>query len=485
MPERSSFEHSPSTAGTHMRLAARVLDALRRQDVAPGARVLVALSGGGDSVALLVLMRSLHASGDLVLAGAAHLNHQLRGADSDDDEGFCRAVCARLAVPFIAAREDVAEVARRDKRSLEDAARRTRYGFLTMAADDLGADVIATGHTRDDQAETFLLRILRGAGTRGLAGIRPRAGRVVRPLLEVGRDELRAYLAAEGETFREDASNADVRLTRNRVRHEVLPLLRSRFSDSVAGVLAREAELARRDEDFLQRQAIDLARSIVLSENYNEVTFTAAPLVAAHPALGSRVAQTLLERGADRHPIGFEHVERLLDFAAGGSDGAIALPGQSAIREDGAIILRLFRGASANPVNSFAFPLSIPGEVQSADWTIAACELDRASNGAWPRWQGRGNEVGIAAGGPERPLVVRNRRPGDRFRPLGAPGKRKLQDFLVDRKVPRRDREGLPLVVDARGRIVWVPGQAVADDFKVSDTSQSVILLRVRRLGEK
>ena len=479
-------------------LAASVLGAIRRQNPAPsGARVLVALSGGGDSVALLLIMRALHAQGDVVLAGAAHLNHRLRGAESDADEAFCRALAERLSVPFVSDGVDVAALARSEKRSIEDAARRARYAFLERAADALEADVIATGHTRDDQAETFLLRILRGAGTRGLAAIRPRIGRVVRPLLDVSREELRALLEKEGEPFREDATNADVRIARNRVRHEVIPLLRARFSGGVVDALAREAELARRDEDFLRRQAIDLARTIVLSANDSELRIAAAPLAEAHPALSSRVAQAVLEKLSNGRAIGFEHVERFLELAARTADSALALPGQDAIRIGREIVLRPRKaglkgegttgahGTIFPVVNSFAFSLSIPGEVQSGPWAIAASELGRASNGVWPTWVGRGNEVGIAAGVLALPLAVRSRRPGDRFRPLGAPGKRKLQDFLVDRKVPRADRDALPLVVDALGRIVWVPGQAVAEEFKVSASSQSVILLRVRRLGGK
>jgi len=454
--------------------------------VAPrGGRVLVALSGGGDSVALLLLMRSLEACGDITVAGAAHLNHRLRDAAADEDEAFCRSLCERLAVPFVAERVDVAALAARDKRSIEDASRRARYAFLERAADALHADVIATGHTRDDQAETFLLRILRGSGTRGLGGIRPRAGRIVRPVLDVTRQELRAFLAEEGETFREDVTNADVRIARNRVRHDVIPLLQAGFGGRVVDVLAREAELARRDEDFLARQAIDLARSIVLCENDTETRIAAAPLTEAHPALSSRVAQAVLERFSSRRAIGFQHVEWFLELAARTTDAALALPGQEAVRIGPQIILRPASVKARATVNSFAFPLSIPGEVQSDRWAIAASELDRASNAVWPAWAGRGNEVGIAAAVLELPLVVRNRRPGDRFRPIGAPGKRKLQDFFVDRKVPRTDRDALPLVVDARGRIVWVPGQAVAEEFKVSATSQSVILLRVRRLGGK
>ena len=203
-----------------MALAARVLDTIRRRALLRrGDRVLVALSGGPDSVALLRLLRELEADGELSVAGVAHLNHGLRDA-ANDDEQFCRALASEVGVPFRSDLVDVRALAARLGTSLEDAGRQARYELFERVATELGADVIATGHTRDDQAETFLLRLLRGAGPRGLGGIHPKtrlpaeapeARRwVVRPVLDCGRDELRTYLAALGQPFREDESNRDL-----------------------------------------------------------------------------------------------------------------------------------------------------------------------------------------------------------------------------------------------------------------------------------
>jgi tRNA(Ile)-lysidine synthase len=446
---------------------------------AHGCRVVVALSGGADSVALLLILRELEAHGDVTVAGAAHLNHQLRGADADEDERFCAALCARLGVPFVAERIDVASLARAERRSVEDAARRARYGFFERAADACGAGAIAVAHTKDDQAETFLLRLLRGAGTRGLAAIHPRAGRVVRPLLDVDRAALRGYLAARDQPFREDASNADVSIPRNRVRHELLPLLESRFSPAVADVLAREAALARYDEEFLHAEAIKLGQRIVLTDV--AVSIDAAGLAAAPRALSSRVALAALQHFADGKPVTFEHVERLLALAAAKS-GAVSLPGQAAVAAGDRIVLR--RAGERRKANSFAFLLSIPGEVQLSDQGLAVGAEHLPNPEARPRkWDARASEVGVAAAAVELPLAIRNRRAGDRLRPLGAPGARKLQDFFVDRKVARELRDSIPLVVDGRDRIVWVVGHTVAQDFRVTDPAHGVILLKVRHLG--
>jgi tRNA(Ile)-lysidine synthase len=467
-----------------MRLAPRVLASLQR--LKAGRRILVALSGGADSVALLCLLRELQAGESIELAGAAHLNHQLRGGDADEDERFCAALAAREGTPFISGRVDVATAARAQRRSIEDAARDARYAFLERAADELAADVIAVAHTRDDQAETFLLRLLRGAGTRGLGSIRPRVGRVVRPLIDIGRDELREYLRERGQPFREDASNRDLANPRNRVRHELIPYLTTHFSPGVTNILAREADLARRDEEDLHARAIEIAPTIVLEEEDEAggvVRLDAVRLAALHPALASRVARGVLGRLAGERFIGFEHVEQLLAMAVPGTGlTAISLPGQVARRNGNVIVLQRRSGRGGRPTaNGFRYSLSIPGSVHASDggWTIAA-ELARETSS---RWASRGVEVGIAADRLMLPLAVRSRRPGDRFRPLGAPGTRKLKDFLVDRKVPRAERDSLPLVVDGRDRIVWVAGQAVAEDFRVTAASQAVILLKVRDLG--
>jgi tRNA(Ile)-lysidine synthase len=481
-----------------MQLAARALETIRRHRLAPdGARLLVALSGGADSVALLLILRDLERQGVLAVAGAAHLNHRLRGADADADEAFCAALCGREGVRFVSESADVAALARAQRRSVEDGARVARYAFLERAAALMDADAIAVAHTIEDQAETFLLRLLRGAGTRGLAAIRPRAGHVIRPLLEIERGELRAYLSARGQEFREDASNADLTVPRNRVRHELIPLLQSRFSPAAVRVLAREAALARQDEEFLAAEAIKLAATIVLTDR--DVRLDVAGLSRAPRALSSRVAQAALQRLAGAKSIHREHVERLLSLAdeAAAQGRAIALPGQYAVRVGGTIVLRpagprrasRARGGERleDGANSFAVSLSIPGEVELGIQGVAvaaeALPGTGRQSGRPTEWAARGMEVGVAAGALTLPLAVRSRRPGDRFHPLGAPGRRKLQDFLVDRKVPRAERDSVPLVVDGRDRIVWVVGQSVAEDFRVTDPSQGVILLKVRHLG--
>jgi tRNA(Ile)-lysidine synthase len=486
-----------------MPLAARVLAALSQDALLrPGDRVLVALSGGSDSVALFMLLRELAAAGACEIAGAAHLNHGLR-EHAGEDEAFCRALAETAGVAFRSECVDVGTLARERGLSIEDAGRQARYAFFERAAGELGADLVATGHTRDDQAETFLLRLIRGAGPRGLGGIHPkvslpaeapaarRSGRhTIRPLLDIGRDELREYLGSIGQSFREDDSNRDVSIPRNRVRHELLPFLRERFSPAIVETLAREAAIARHDEARLQAEAIDLARLIVLTSG-ESVEVEADALRSLPKALAVRVARLALQHLAPDRFVGFDHIDRLLESVDGES---LSLPGQHAEHRGGRI--RLSRTPFRPFSNSFRVSLSIPGEavLLAHGWAVAA---SMGPEGTLSRRSAK-REGGHSGGGgsdyepeawvdPARvtlPLSVRSRRPGDRVRPLGMGGRaKKLQDVLVDRKIAREERDALPLVVDETDRIVWIVGEAVAEDFRVTEASQGVIFLKARRLG--
>ena len=484
-----------------MTLAASVLRTMRRHGMlADGSRVLVALSGGPDSIALLDVLRDLERAGELTIAGLAHFNHQLRPGAADEDEAFCRGVASSSGIPIEVGGEDVRGLAFHEGRSIEDAARTLRYAFLQQAADRLGADVIAVGHSRDDQAETFLLRIFRGAGTRGLGGIRPRAGRVIRPLIELARAELRQFAAERGLTFREDESNQDVAFARNRVRLELLPYLERTFGGDIAKVLAREANLAQVDNDRLEAEAIELAGSLVLVDTAHQadpagdwpahvatrssddrIVIDAVSLVTAHPALASRVVRDALARAAGSRFIGSDQVARLMDFARKGRDGeALSLPGQRAVRHGRFIRLGPEpRRDVQEEAHVFRMALSIPGEIHLEPQRLAlsACWAE-AGETPGPA------EAGVWVSGVEGPLWVRSRQPGDRFQPPGMAGRsKKLQDYLVDRKVARAGRDFVPLVVDSFDRIVWVVGHGVSEAFRAREASPGVILLKVRRLG--
>ena len=488
-----------------MDLLARVRRTIREHDLArPATRVAVAVSGGSDSIALAHIFRELAAAGELRAAGVIHFNHQLR-AGADRDEAFVARLAENFGWPFLAGRGDVAALARHDRCSIENAARTARHDFFARAREQLGADVVALGHTRDDQAETFLLRLVRGAGPCGLAAMHPRHGFVVRPLIDCRRGELRAYLDERKLPFTTDESNDDVSIPRNRVRAELIPLLENRFNPGVVDVLADAAELARHEWAWMEQAAHDVeAGCAEIGQTAESAAFERVPgarasrrsqislhaLRDAPVALRRLVIWRAMNAAAAGRSVGFEHVSavlRLLDSER--TSGSVDAPGHRVQRIGDRLVLTTEaagrRRAAAGTANVFHYPLSIPGEVRVAE---AGYVLS-----AEPAPAGVRLDAPVSAGDPAvavvrsdvcpGPLAVRNRRPGDRFRPPGLGGRKKLQDFFVDRKVARHHRDAVPIVVDDRDRIVWVAGYAIDDQFRVTDPTQAVLILRLKPVG--
>ena len=428
----------------------------------PGTRVIAAVSGGSDSVGMLWLLRELAERGDLRLEVVAHLNHQIR-PEADADEAFCRALAERLQVPFTAARFDVPAAAREHKQSLELAGRTARRAFLDDVLRSTGADVAATAHTADDQAETVLLRLLRGTGQRGLSGISPCRERRVRPVLCATRAELRSSLTARGETWREDASNADLANPRNRVRHELLPYLARHFNPSVWRSLGRIADVARSENALLER--IAAAASVGIVERVEGGAMLDAEAFRGLPeAVQRRVVLHALALGRSHAPSSAD-VDRVMGQME-------HFPGKRVLVDTGDPPT-----VPSRAVAPFSFELPVPGAVHTGNWMLEAEGFESPQ----PRSE-RPEVAQIDATAVSGGLIVRNRRPGDRLRPVGLGGSKKLQDVFVDRKVNRGERDAVPIITDRSGRIVWVAGHVVGEEFRVTERTKGVIILKLRRV---
>ncbi|MEP7116790.1 MAG: tRNA lysidine(34) synthetase TilS [Acidobacteriota bacterium] len=456
-------------------IAARVRRYVDRHQLwLAGGRVVAAVSGGADSVALLVVLRELHECGAVSLVGVAHLNHQLR-VDAARDEAFTRALAVSLDVPVIIDRVDVSGLARQGRCSTEVAARRARYAFLERARVDCGADHVAVAHTRDDQAETVLMRLFRGTGTRGLRGILPARGRVVRPLLECSRASLRRFLAARQQAWVEDETNADLDYPRNRVRHELLPLLAARYRPSVSRVLARTADIAAHEDAFLERLAAQ-GQATVVSPVAGATRVAVAALNALPLALRRRVAwRALVLAGISRTPT-HSDVERLVDACAAAPSAARQLPGLRVERFSPDAVLLIRDGAPGAEVVWPGRALPVPGALALPELG-AGCRFTAIG----PIKQDEGttlnrHRIALRADAVVLPLAVRGRKPGDRIQPVGLGGTKKLQDLMVDRKVPRVARNRIPVVADANGQILWVVGLAVAAHAAAGPQDDVIVL---------
>lgn len=463
-----------------------VTETLRQRVLLPrGCRVLAAVSGGSDSVALAWILKDLHDRGALVLAGVGHVHHQLRGTDADADEAFCRDLAARLGVPFFSGRVDVAAAVADGGGSIESTARHLRYAWLEAAAERASATHVATGHTLDDQAETVLLRLLRGAGGRGLSGIRPARGAIIRPLLDCRRAQLREYLETLRETFRDDISNSDLSIPRNRVRHELLPVI-DRIAPGGLHALARAAMLSGDDEKYLAQTAIDAARTGVLSTeaDSNGADLSITGLGRLAPAIARRVVRDAIERAAPELAghISAAHIDAARRLASAGATGHLDLAG--VVAESDGVVLRFLPAGRDIGAPEFTYQLTGPGAVivSEANLVISAVQRDQGElRGVETNTDRTALELTVDAVALKWPLSIRNRRPGDRIKPLGGLGRKKVQDLLVDMKMRRAERDRVAVIVDADGQLLWVVGVTPADACRVLTPGAEMVVLRADR----
>lgn len=481
------MRQSVQAPGAPSKLARRVAATARARGLLkPADRVLVAVSGGPDSVALLSVLSALARSWDLTLQ-AVHVNHGLRGAESDEDASFVTGLCDRLGVPLVIERVPLRGPAgRRRGRSLQEEAREARYDAMVRVATALRMDKIALGHTADDQAETLVMWMLRGSGTAGLAGIPPARGPlVIRPLLDIGRAEITAYLEAQGLPFRVDSSNAKPLYLRNRIRHELLPALK-RFNPGLLGVFKRQAEILREEDLYLEQVAIEHLARLTREAAAGECVVDRAGLLALPLALRRRVVRTLIRQTSGRvQGPRFGAVTAVLDRVVEGRSGAaITVPGAHVAREYGSIRFRSSGRTTADAPGSEAasLPVPVPSTIRwpltGQTIRVTLRDLSSAHRPALPP-----PSQSVAVLDADRftlELAVRSWESGDAFRPLGMQGRRKkLQDFFADMKLPRAARRRVPLLVAPEG-ILWVGGHRPDHRFTATAASRRILIAELR-----
>ena len=429
------------------------------------ARVIVSVSGGADSMALLAALHDLMSTYRLTLF-VAHINHHLRDEEASRDALFVEGQAGRLGLPFHTVDVDVRFLKRRTGMSSQQAARQLRYGALLCLRDSLAATHVALGHTASDQAETVLLRLLRGAGAAGLAGIPAKRLPFIRPLLGVHRDSIRSYLGSTGIPWVEDSSNKNRAYQRNRVRLELLPVLGA-YGPGVARRLCQTADVLRADNDVLEQQTIILARQ-TLGQEVGGAMFSIRrpPFLAAPLAMQRRLFRYALDRlpGSD-HAGGFQDIDTLVRFTASdsGAGRRLTLTGEVTAEWHHSVVLLWNVGTLPTTTRSLTLP--VPGLLTLQGLSLSLGAKTLALDQDWRNLAGP-RRAFVCAETALPPLTIRFPRPGDRFQPLGAPGSQKLQDYFVNSKVPRALRPYVPLVL-SRGQIVWVVGYRIADPFKV------------------
>jgi tRNA(Ile)-lysidine synthase len=465
-------------------LEERVFDFIRRHRlVSAGQRLVVAVSGGADSVCLLHILVSLKEELKLKLH-VAHLDHQLRGADSGADAEYVAALARKLGIPATIERREVRGYQKEKRLSLEEAAREVRYRFLAEVAGAIRAKRVAVGHTQDDHIETILMHLVRGAGTRGLRGLQPatdwpsKDGQliVIRPLLEVSHQETEDYCRRHKLSPRLDASNLSLSPLRNRIRRQLLPLLRG-YNPGIAEALLRTGRIAGDDIDFLDRETARLWEKIARKEG-EAIILDRKRFDRLHPTL----KRYLLRSGAERllgsaKDIEMRHIEEMMALLGSPAGKRLSLPGNlSFITGYDEYILTLDLAAlSPLPELEGEAMLNIPGQTEFSGWRVEAAIVkpeDVTEKDDFTAY--------LDLSKTSDNLTVRARKRGDRFQPLGLPGLKKLGEFMIDSKIPQAWRKNIPIVCSPE-QIVWVVGWRIDERVKVTEETEKVLRLEFKR----
>jgi len=445
----------------------------------PGDRILVGVSGGPDSVALIHILRRLapELQAEVFIA---HLDHCLRGQESAEDARFVRGLAEQLGLPAVVEPGDVAGYAAEKNMSVQAAAREVRYRFFTDAAAKLGCNKLATGHNADDQAETVLLNFLRGSGHAGLAGIPPvRDDWITRPLIEARRAQIEQYCRENHLATRLDKSNLKATYTRNKIRLELIPLLEREYNPSVVETLVRISEIMRDEEQYLESVTAQHWEQVILNETDNQMIFDLDKFLqmpVASQRRITRMAWSKLTRSGQN--LEFIHLNSIMNVLRNSCTGSyLNLPMQVSLHKSYGEF-SLFRSSAGQAMVEYEYELIIPG-ITFIRETGAAILSEMVCDVSWGTTNPE--EIYIDLDGVSLPLKVRSRKPGDWFRPCGMDGSKKLKKFLIDNKVPREQRERIPVLVTEDNQVIWVIGLRADQRWQATPETKRVLKVKIIR----
>ena len=465
----------------------RAVDRTLRTDrmVQNGDAVLVAVSGGADSVALVYILLELAPQYSFRMA-IAHLNHCLREKESDRDEAFVASLAKKLELPFYIGREDVLRYQKRHRLSLEDAARQVRYRFYDSIAAKYGYGKIALGHHADDNAELVLMNLLRGSGPLGLSGISPvRDNRIVRPLINLRRSDIMDYVAVKKLDYVTDSSNRDLKFHRNKIRARLIPQLKSGYNPKLIDSLNRLTAIVGAEEAWIEDLIQPIYEKAIVFKEKNKLGISIAELNQQPVAVRRRlIRRAILGVKGNLRRMTFAHVESACQLAQiGPTYGLLDLPDRIGIRRDLNVLTISKEGLSlrcpdrasfSSQTRDYEYHLPAPGNIFIKE-TGVQIRFSKMPKAQLPDLDLSGNRIAFFDMDRIRfPLVIRNFRPGDRFSPLGLGGSQKLKKFFIDHKISRLDRAKCPIVL-SQDRIIWVVGHRLDNSAKLGLQTRRIL----------
>ncbi|NQT79556.1 MAG: tRNA lysidine(34) synthetase TilS [Candidatus Aminicenantes bacterium] len=433
-------------------------------------KILIAYSGGIDSTGLLNLLLELQEEWSFKLF-LGHFNHKLRRR-AEEDERFVRRLAQEYSLPLYVRSEDVHTYARIRKVNTEEAGRELRYDFLRKTALEIGAAKIATGHTKTDQAETLLIRLMRGSGLRGLAGIFPVVeGKIVRPLIQIEREEIKEYLKEKKIKFCVDESNFDRRFLRNRIRLDLFPYLKKNFEPQIVLHLSRLASIVREEDSLLERITQEKTQGAILKKN-NRISLDLKFLSSFPRALARRVVRNFIsELKGDLRAISFEDVESVLEMKEGKEN---TLKKDIVLRrEQGQVFLK--KGTPQKIRYNYIWKGEKPLEIVELKLKFQGNKI-RKIDSLYISFDDQ-TRAFLDLGKLKFPLLVRNRREGDRYQPLGAPGQKKLKEIMRAKGIPLSGRERLPVFLSGED-VVWILGLPVSEKFRIGKETSDIFEIK-------
>ena len=449
---------------------------LQHDMICSGEAIVVGFSGGVDSLALLVALYELRHPLDCHLH-IAHLDHQLRG-DSTSDAELVKQYANLLTLPFTIKKIDIPALMKQRKQSIEALARKERYEFFESVSKKIGATKVALGHQRNDQAETVLMNLLRGAALTGLRGILPiRDGKFIRPLLDFSRTEIEEFVAEQGLQPCEDSTNWDRNFLRNRIRLDLLPLLKRDYNRNIQNTLAQNAELLRAESDYLEdiaRKALDAC--LAEPATHDVVILNRLMFLRHHPALRRRILRLAIGQiQGDMKQLAFNHSEFMLQLSEGKSPNRqLNLPNNlEFLRAYNQLIIQ----RPTSKIGEFEYTVAVPADnnFPELNAVMVATIVEAPSRKTSYVLDGKFQAV-FDVDQIQMPLKIRSRRAGDRFQPFGMKGTKKVKDFLIDSKIPQRVRQSIPTLVTG-DEILWVVGHRTSEKCKVSNKTRRILHL--------